>query len=65
VIFTRKEKIIDIESLKSKNKAIEIENKVNDLEIEVVVEKSENKENIDIEVVNEDYFVVEIIRNRM
>jgi ubiquitin-like-conjugating enzyme ATG3 len=51
--------IIDIDSLESNNKPVVIENTVNDLEIEVVEENSVNKENNDIEVVNEDYFVVE------
>jgi ubiquitin-like-conjugating enzyme ATG3 len=57
----RKEnEILDIENFESKNKPVVIQNNVNDdVDIEVIEETAEEKVADDIEVANEDYFVVE------
>lgn len=51
--------IIDIEAYDNKAKQVIIENKTNDLDIEVIEENNEKATNNDIEVLNEDYFVIE------
>jgi ubiquitin-like-conjugating enzyme ATG3 len=58
----KQNEIIDIENIENTNKPIVIQNNVNDLDIEVVEDEIEKKDN-DIEVVNEDYFVVEDDQN--
>jgi ubiquitin-like-conjugating enzyme ATG3 len=59
----KQNEIIDIDNIENTNKPIVIQNNVNDLDIEVVEDDIEKQENNDIEVVNEDYFVVEDEQN--